>query len=73
MATKFYKRSVKGLSLADVQNDVGRRGGLVMRIDQQGDETTVYYEADTSPRPDQTDKAYVDDAREVSLDELTKL
>ena len=73
MATRFYKRSVKGLSLADVHNDVGRRGGLVMRIDQQGDETTVYYEADDRPRPDQADKAYADDAREVSIDEVTKL
>ena len=70
MATKFYKRSVKGLSLADVQNDIGRRGGLVVRIDQQGDETTVYYEADDRVR---ADKAYVDDALEVSLDEVTKL
>ena len=70
MATKFYKRSVKGLSLTDVQNDIGRRGGLVVRIDQQGDETTVYYEADDRVR---ADKASVDDAREVSLDEVTKL
>ena len=70
MATKFYKRSVKGLSLADMQNDIGRRGGLVVRIDQQGDQTTVYYEADDRVR---ADKAHGDDALEVSLDEVTKL
>lgn len=44
-----------------------------MRIDQQGDETTVSYEADDRVQPDRAGKASVDDAREVSLDDVTKL
>jgi hypothetical protein len=65
---KLYKRTFKGRSLADVQNEVGRSGGVVVRIDQDGDSTTAYFEAD-----DRIEAAAKADAKEASLDEVTKI
>jgi len=42
MATKYYKQTFKGRSLADVESDIGKRGGLIVRIDQQADQITGY-------------------------------
>ena len=66
---KFYKVTFKGRSLKDVHDDIGQRGGMVVRIDQQADEITGYYEAD-----DQAPGARAaGDAKEVSLQEVTRV
>jgi hypothetical protein len=70
VATKLYKLTFRARSLADVHDEVGRRGGLVVRIDQRADETTAYFEADDRAG---AGRESGDEAREVSLDEVTKI
>lgn len=70
MAMKLYKRTFKGRSLADVHQEVGQSGGVVVRVDQDGDSTTAYFEADDRI---QAAKAYAAEVKEASLDEVTKI
>jgi hypothetical protein len=65
---KLYKRMFKGRSLADVHYEVGQSGGVVVRIDQDGDSTTAYFEVD-----DRAESIKTADMKEVSLDEVTKM
>jgi hypothetical protein len=70
MAKKIYKRLFIGSSLDDVHAEIGRRGGVVLRVNQKGDETTAYYEADE--RVPSRDKATTYEERVVSIKEVTK-
>jgi hypothetical protein len=70
MATHIYKRAFKGQSLDNIHAEIGKRGGVVVRIDRKGEETTAYYEAD-SPGPSTEAVGY--DEREVSVEEVTKI
>jgi len=69
MATKYYKQTFKSRSLADVESDIGKRGGLIVRIDQQADQIIGYYAADDAAPAG----AAAGDATEVKLDEVTKV
>jgi hypothetical protein len=68
MAMKLYKQTFKGRSLADVQEEVGRSGGQLVRIDQEGESTTAYFEVD-----DRLKTMKGTDAKAVSLKEVTKI
>ena len=70
MAKKVYKRLFKGSSLDNVHAEIGQRGGMILRVDQRGDETTAYYEAEE--RAPQSKNAARYDERVVSLKEVTK-
>ena len=73
MATKLYKQTFKGRpAVAEVHEQIGRRGGLVVRIDQSDAGTTAYFEAhDTAGPADARESA--GDIQEVSLEEVTKI
>lgn len=70
MAKKIYKRLFKGSSLDVVHAEIGQRGGVVLRIDQRGDETTAYYEADE--KGPSREKAVSYEEHVVSVEEVTK-
>jgi hypothetical protein len=59
---KLYKRTFKGRSVAEVHQEVGRAGGLMIRLDQDGDVLTAYFEADD----------HGTDTKEASRDEITR-
>jgi hypothetical protein len=72
MAKKIYKRLFKGSSLEHVHAEIGQRGGVVLRVDQTGDETTAYYEADERVTQSQSKSAASYEERVVSIKEVTK-
>lgn len=73
MATKLYKQTFKGRpTIAEVHDEIGRRGGLVMRIDQSDAGTTAYFEAHESVGAPTTREA-TQNLEEVSLKEVTKI
>lgn len=73
MATKLYKQTFKGRpTVAEVHEQIGRRGGLVVRIDQSDAGTTAYFEAHEMAGPAAA-KESVENIEEVSLKEVTKI
>lgn len=70
MATKLYKQTFKGRRAADVHDEIGRRGGIMVRLDQSGDTVTAYFEADD--RAGAAGKA-AEGATEVTLDDVMKI
>src|SRR5688500_17806521 len=76
MATKLYKQTFKGRpTLAEVHEEIGRRGGMMVRVDQSDAGTTAYFEASEAQ-----DKAGLAGAKEdgaaieeVSVKEVTKI
>lgn len=72
MATKLYKQTFKGRpNVAEVHEQIGRRGGLVVRIDQSDTGTIAYFEAHETVEP-ATAKGSTENIEEVSLKEVTK-
>jgi hypothetical protein len=73
MATKLYKQTFKGRpTVAEVHEQIGRRGGLVVRIDQSDAGTTAYFEAPETAGPSAGKKSG-EKIEEVSLKEVTKI
>lgn len=73
MATKLYKQTFKGRpTAAEVHEQIGGRGGLVVRIDQSDAGTTAYFEAHETTGSAAA-KEPVEGLEEVSLDEVTKI
>lgn len=73
MTRKLYKQTFKGRpTVPEVHEEIGRRGGLVVRIDQGDIATIAYFEAD-----DMATLAFAKEAEEnieeVSLEEVTKI
>lgn len=73
MATKLYKQTFKRrVTAGEVHEEIGRRGGLVLRIDQSARATTAYFEAD-----EQALRSYAresaENVKEASLKEITKI
>lgn len=70
MATKLYKQTFRGQPTAsEVHDEVGLGGGVIVRIDQTNDETTVYFEAldnGKTPKPG-------GNISEVSIKDVTKI
>ena len=66
MTRKIYKQTFKKLNVSKVHDEIGRNGGLVMRIDQSDEETIAYFEADPAVA-----KEASKDVEEVSLKEVT--
>ena len=67
MANKRYKQTFKGRTgLPEVHEAIGRRGGLVVRIDQTDAGTTAYFEADEAAAKEMK-------AEESSLKEITRI
>jgi hypothetical protein len=73
MKVKLYKQTFKaGATVPEVHEEIGRRGGMVVRIDQSDRGTTAYFEAGELTGPAQGKEAAVN-IEEVSLDEVTKI
>jgi hypothetical protein len=68
MTTKLYRQTFKNLGLSEVHDEVGRNGGLVVRIDQTDEETIAFFEAD----PDIAQE-YSKDLEEVSVKQVMDL
>jgi hypothetical protein len=70
MATKLYKQTFKGRpNLSEVHEEIGRRDGVIVRIDQSDAGTIAYFEAHETAAA----KAAVGNIEEVSLKEVTKI
>ena len=73
MAMKLYKQTFKGRpSLLKVHEEIGRHGGVIVRIDQSRAGTIAYFEAHKTAEPTAA-KAAVGNIEEVSLKEVTKI
>jgi hypothetical protein len=73
MATKLYKRTFKGRpNLSEVHDEIGRHGGVIVRIDQSDAVTIAYFERHEMPGLAATKEA-VANIEEVSLKEVTKI
>jgi hypothetical protein len=73
MATKYYRLKLQGEPSADeIHRNVGKHGGLVMRVHREKGETHVYYAGAEGGDPGAAGKG-AEGASEVSLDEVTKL
>jgi hypothetical protein len=72
MATKLYKQTFSHRpNAAEVHEEIGRRGGVIMRIDQSEAATVAYFEADESLASDS--KPGGGKLEEVSMKEVTKV
>lgn len=72
MANKFYKQTFNGRqSVQEVHDEIGRRGGLIVRIDQYDASVVAFYEAEAAPQPG--DKDTHGKVEEVSLKDIIKM
>jgi len=73
VATKLYKQTFKGRpNVSEVHEEIGRHGGVIVRIDQSDAGTVAYFEAHETAEPTAA-KAAVGNIEEVSLKEVTKI
>lgn len=67
---KIYQQGFSGRTVADVHREIGRRGAVLVRLDQAGDKITAYFEIDERALADSKGAA---DVREVSAVDVMKI
>jgi hypothetical protein len=72
MATKHYRQTFKGRpSIEEVHDEVGRRGGLILRIDQSASGVVAYFEADERTASDRKEEK--GKLEEVALKDIARI
>jgi hypothetical protein len=72
MATKHYKQTFKGRpSIDEIHDEVGRRGGVLLRLDQSASGMVAYFEADDRAAGDRNEQQ--GKLEEVTMNDVLKM